>query len=141
MGGDADTLDTEITVDVTALVGRHFHVRYSAVHRYAANTIRTGISRVEGYLHGSSPLIYQYEVRVGSDKSRSSATEHYLVGFQYKFLCFQRCYGIVIRDGIGYLLFRFLAGTLRISLGFTVCTALCVALLRIHGGCHHACQY
>ena len=85
----------------------HFHVRYRPVHCYAADTVRTGINRVESHLYRTACLIYQYEVCVGSDESRLPVAEHYLIGFQYKLLCFQRCYGIIVGDRVGCLLFRF----------------------------------
>ena len=44
---------------------QHLDVRYGSVYCYTANAVRTWVYGVEGYLHGATSLVDQYEVGVG----------------------------------------------------------------------------
>ena len=141
LGGNADTLDAEVTIHVAPFVGSHLDVRYGSVYCYTANAVRTWVYGVEGYLHGATSLVDQYEVGVGVYKCGLSVAEHHLVCLHYELVSFQGRHCVIVRNGILCLFFSFQACTFCVSLGFTVCALFSSTLLCIHGRCCHAYQY
>ena len=134
-------LELKFGLMVTVALFPPSDVRYGSVYCYTANAVRTWVYGVEGYLHGATSLVDQYEVGVGVYKCGLSVAEHHLVCLHYELVSFQGRHCVIVRNGILCLFFSFQACTFCVSLGFTVCALFSSTLLCIHGRCCHAYQY